>query len=136
MEPKVRNAPVTIGPCKSVTLGPIMPPMEPIDDPQAPLQAAIDSIGLARLARELGLTHQAVRKWQVAGRMPRTEWTGETHYAETIEQLTAGAVTKAMLLAPWPTPPEALQGPLALNLPDAATEDPGQGPVKFAQEVG
>jgi hypothetical protein len=80
--------------------------MDPIEHPKPPLQAAIDSIGLAQLSRELGVTHQAVRKWQHAGRMPRTEWTGETGYAETIERLTAGAVTKAHLLAAWPKPTE------------------------------
>lgn len=34
--------------------------------------------------------------------MPRTEWTGETGYAEKIEAVTAGKVTRADLLAAWP----------------------------------
>lgn len=67
-----------------------------------PLRAAIAIVGLVALARGLGVTHQAVRKWEIAGRLPRTEWTGETRYAETIERLTGGAVTKALLLMPWP----------------------------------
>lgn len=69
-----------------------------------PIEAAILSVGLTALARELGVTHQAVRKWQRAGRMPRTEWTGETAYCAKIEAVTKGAVTRALLLAKWPEP--------------------------------
>ena len=67
-----------------------------------PLERAIQSRGLNRLARELGLTHQALRKWQKAGRMPRTEWTGETAYAIKIADLTDGKVSVAELLGKWP----------------------------------
>jgi DNA-binding transcriptional regulator YdaS (Cro superfamily) len=67
-----------------------------------PLEVAIGLVGLSLLARALGVTHQAIRKWQAAGRMPRTEWTGETAYCPAIEALTEGKVTRAMLLAPWP----------------------------------
>jgi hypothetical protein len=63
-----------------------------------PLADAIEQVGLVALARALSLTHQAIRKWERAGRLPRTEWTGETNYAEQIERLTGGRVTKAMLL--------------------------------------
>lgn len=71
-----------------------------------PLKRAIELVGLTALARELGVTHQAVRKWEAAGRMPRTEWTGETDYCERIERLSEGAVTKAALLAKWPAAEE------------------------------
>lgn len=67
-----------------------------------PLEAAIAQVGLAALARGLGVTHQAVRKWGRASRLPRTEWTGETGYAHAIEHLTGGTVTKLQLLSPWP----------------------------------
>lgn len=67
-----------------------------------PLERAVQLLGLQRLASELKVTYNALRKWQAVGRMPRTEWTGETRYSETIEHLTAGAVTKGELLAPWP----------------------------------
>lgn len=66
------------------------------------LQRAIDMVGLARLAKELGITYQAVRKWQAAGRLPRTEWTGETRYAERIETVTQQRVTRSQLLAACP----------------------------------
>ena len=62
-----------------------------------PLDIAIERIGLQPLSRGLGVTYQAVRKWQRKG-LPRTEWTGETDYARQIEQLTAGEVTRDELL--------------------------------------
>lgn len=71
-------------------------------EPQDPLQRAIDLAGLTALARECKVSHQAVRKWQRARRMPRTEWTGETGYAQAIERITAGQVNRRQLLAPWP----------------------------------
>lgn len=64
----------------------------------SPLALAIERVGLAVLARELKVTHQAVRKWERTG-LPRTEWTGETNYAECIERLTDGRVLKTALMA-------------------------------------
>lgn len=64
----------------------------------SPLAQAIEHVGLAVLARELKVTHQAVRKWERTG-LPRTEWTGETNYAECIERLTSGQVLKSALMA-------------------------------------
>lgn len=73
-------------------------------EPSDPLGAAIAHLGLSALAKQCGVTHQAVRKWHRKRRMPRTEWTGETQYAEAIERAMAGRVTRDMLLAPWPAP--------------------------------
>lgn len=73
-------------------------------DTDDPLSRAITRVGLTVLARECKVTYQAVRKWQRARRMPRTEWTGETAYSTTIERLTGGEVRKADLLQPWPSP--------------------------------
>lgn len=63
----------------------------------SPLSAAIALVGLGTLARALNVTHQAVRKWERTG-LPRTEWTGETSYAECIERLTHGKVQKSALM--------------------------------------
>lgn len=60
---------------------------------------AIELVGLRPLAEACNVTYQAVMKWEKAGRLPRTEWTGETHHAAAIEAATNGAVTKAELLA-------------------------------------
>ncbi len=67
-----------------------------------PIEDSLKVVPLGVLARELGVSGQAIRKWQRARRMPRTEWTGETKYGEAIERLTEGAVTRDRLLAPWP----------------------------------
>lgn len=63
------------------------------------ISQAIEIVGLAKLAGALGVTYQAIRKWEAKGRLPRTEWTGETGYAELIEAATEGKVSKAALLS-------------------------------------
>lgn len=50
----------------------------------SPISKAIAALGLQPLAKLCGVTYQAVRKWEAAGRLPRTEWTGETDYASRI----------------------------------------------------
>lgn len=59
---------------------------------------AIRIVGLQPLAAACGVTYQAVRLWERNNRMPRTEWTGETQYAQIIERETRGFVTAAELL--------------------------------------
>jgi len=67
-----------------------------------PLRQAVDLVGLGPMAKALGLTYPAIRKWERAGRMPRTEWTGETSYCEQIEVMTGGKVTAESLKGKWP----------------------------------
>lgn len=62
------------------------------------ITSAIEIAGLSELAKACNVTYQAVRKWEAAGRLPRTEWTGETGYAAVIETVTKGRITKAKLL--------------------------------------
>jgi len=64
-----------------------------------PITQAIDAVGLGVLAKHLGVSGQAIRKWEAAGRLPRTEWTGETNYSDVIEQVTSGVVTRDALLS-------------------------------------
>lgn len=52
-----------------------------------------------RLAAMLGVRYQTIQKWRAMGRLPRTEWTGETDYAERIAIATGGKVTSRELLA-------------------------------------
>lgn len=61
---------------------------------------AINTVGLSNLARACKVSHQAVRKWEAAGRLPRTEWTGETNYAQIFEFESNGRVTRDQLLQP------------------------------------
>jgi predicted DNA-binding transcriptional regulator AlpA len=63
-----------------------------------PIQAAIDLLGCYKIAEACGIKGPSVYKWVKAGRLPRTEWTGETNYAQIIERETGGKVTRAALL--------------------------------------
>lgn len=56
--------------------------------------------GVSRKLAELGIsiTPWAVNKWLRAGRLPRTEYTGETQYAVALERATGGQITAADLL--------------------------------------
>lgn len=58
--------------------------------------------GPRKVAAEFGLSRPAVDKWIKQGFLPRTEWTGETNYAETLAAMSCGAVTQAALLAAKP----------------------------------
>lgn len=51
---------------------------------------------------ERPVTYQAVKKWAAKGRLPRTEWTGESHYAAAIERVTGGEVKRENLLQTVP----------------------------------
>ena len=65
-----------------------------------PLQKAFHLCGGPYgLSRVCGVTNTSVHRWKKKGALPRTEWTGETRYAELIEAATNGAVTKAELLS-------------------------------------
>lgn len=69
-----------------------------------PITEVIERAGsVSEVAKVCGVTYQAVRKWEVRRRLPRTEWTGETRYAEKLERrfgvsrhhLAPGAYTRA-----------------------------------------
>lgn len=55
--------------------------------------------GQRRVAEATGVSQSAVSQWIARGKLPRTEWTGETRYAEIIVELSNGRVTKDQLLA-------------------------------------
>lgn len=64
--------------------------------------SAIELIGLSKLAKRLGYYPSAVQKWRDEGRLPQTELSGLTHYAETIAELsedTAKPVTVDQLIS-------------------------------------
>ena len=67
------------------------------------VERAIDLAGGPRMvAMALGLSRQAVDKWIAQGHLPRTEWTGETDYAGSLELMTDFAVTRYDLLEAKP----------------------------------
>lgn len=81
------------------------PPAVPIDEP-GPLARAFEILGgpsgVLRALQAEGVdrirTAWAVNKWLRAGRLPRTEYTGETNYAAALERATKGQVTAEALL--------------------------------------
>jgi hypothetical protein len=68
-----------------------------------PLKKSIDDAGgVPRVAMACGKSPRAVYKWLTADSLPRTEYTGETRYAERIAELAAAngkAFEPAWLLA-------------------------------------
>lgn len=69
-----------------------------------PLEKAIRFLGgYSATARVCGVACQVVSNWVRRGRLPRTEWTGETDYSTRIEKALAGAVTREELLSIRPS---------------------------------
>lgn len=75
----------------------------------APQQTPIDRVfdllggptGVLKVLRAAGIdikTPWAVNKWRRAGRLPRTEYTGETNYARVLAAAVDGQVTAEQLL--------------------------------------
>lgn len=62
------------------------------------ISQAIQIVGLSKLASICGIRYQSLQKWQAKGRLPRTDWTGETNYASRIEEATKGVITRDQLL--------------------------------------
>ena len=62
------------------------------------IKKTVRIVGRNVLAKACGKSPQAIRKWEAAGRLPRTEWTGETQYAEIFENITNGVVTQQELV--------------------------------------
>ena len=56
--------------------------------------------GPRRVAEAVGLSRPAVDKWIKQGFLPRTEWTGESGYAGTLEEMSG--IHRADLLAAKP----------------------------------
>lgn len=62
------------------------------------LKKVIDGIGgVSSAASVCGISPRAIYKWLKAERLPRTDYTGETHYAEL---LTAEARKKGIDISP------------------------------------
>lgn len=53
------------------------------------IRKAVDGTSRRKVAEACNVSVRAVRKWEAAGRLPRTEWTGETNYGQRIEELTS-----------------------------------------------
>lgn len=62
------------------------------------ISKAIQIVGIYKLGKACGISYQAIYRWETKGRLPRTEWTGETDYASRIEEATKGVITRDQLL--------------------------------------
>lgn len=64
-----------------------------------PIKHAFDAVGgRTKAALLLGRSYQAIKKMEDKGRLPRTEYTNETQYAETLAKNSNGAFTATWLL--------------------------------------
>jgi hypothetical protein len=62
------------------------------------LDKAIKLLGAYKIARICGVRGPSVYKWIANGRLPRTEWTGETNYSQKIADASNGAISRSALL--------------------------------------
>ena len=63
------------------------------------MSAFVERAGsLAAAGRRLGRTAPALRKWIANGKMPRTEYTGETRYVDKILRVVGDEFTRDDLL--------------------------------------
>ena len=63
-----------------------------------PIKRAVTVVGGASAAAKLcGVSARAISKWVAAGKLPRTEYTGETRHAENLARGASGAFTAQWL---------------------------------------
>ena len=62
------------------------------------IKKAVKLIGRSALSKAIGVTQPGIIRWEKNGRMPRTEWTGETNYCEVIVKMSKGEVKRKDLL--------------------------------------
>ncbi|CAI0724925.1 MULTISPECIES: helix-turn-helix domain-containing protein [Serratia] len=64
-----------------------------------PVQIAVDAVGGQTAAAKIcGLTVVAVHKWYAKGRLPRTEYTKKTNYAQRLAAAAGGKFSAEWLL--------------------------------------
>lgn len=61
------------------------------------LSEAIKNIGVLATSLACGCTQRAVYKWIEKGSLPRTDFTGETNYAERIANASNGKYSHAVI---------------------------------------
>lgn len=62
------------------------------------LDSAIEAVGGITAASKIcGISYVAISKWLKRGRLPRTEYSGETKYSEALAQASGGRFSAADL---------------------------------------
>ena len=64
------------------------------------VKQAIENVGLTRVAKACNVSPASAHKWKTKNRLPRTDWTGETRYAEVIAGLHGGITADELLKIP------------------------------------
>lgn len=59
--------------------------------------------GRQKVADIVGLSYVAIAKWEKQGRLPYSDYLGETNYAETLANRSNGMFTKEQLLTKTPS---------------------------------
>ncbi|RYM64725.1 DNA-binding protein [Serratia proteamaculans] len=65
--------------------------MKTLDEP-------IKSVGVSAVAKACGVSKRAVYKWLKSGCLPKSEFCGQTEYAETIALLSGGKYKASQML--------------------------------------
>jgi hypothetical protein len=60
----------------------------------------ISEVGLTKVAKGCGVAPSTAHRWKSRNRLPRTDWTGETRYAEVIARLHGGITAEELLRIP------------------------------------
>lgn len=60
--------------------------------------SAIKHIGLTPIAKRLGFFPSAIQKWRDDGRLPQSELSGLTNYADVIAELSDGRYSSQQLM--------------------------------------
>jgi hypothetical protein len=111
-----------------------------------PIQNVMDLAGgPVALTREINkrierpVTYQAVLKWARQGRLPRTEWTGETRYAKAMSAAVGGRVkVRELLVRPAAVKTEVaapVEADPAQSAPQALEVDAGGAISSEAKEA-
>ena len=106
-----------------------------------PIQTVMDLAGgPVALTREINkridrpVTYQAVLKWARQGRLPRTEWTGETRYAKAMSAAVGGKVKVRELLV-RPAAVKSAEPELSDPQPNTAAAPAQQAPAAINSEA-
>ena len=55
--------------------------------------------GVSNISKACKISQRAIYKWLANESLPRTEYTGETHYSQVLERLSNGELTADFILA-------------------------------------
>lgn len=69
------------------------------DEKLPTLTEAIKEVGVTQISSACGCSVRSIYKWMKKGSLPRTDFTGETNYAEKIAKASHGKFTTELIKA-------------------------------------